>query len=177
MCKCMNVIIPTPAQQLRSISHVCKCMNVIIPTPAQLLRSISHVCKCMSVTIPPPPHHTSPSVAEHLTCVQVHECHHPHPSPAVAEHLTCVQVHECHHPHPSPAAAEHLTCVQVHECHHPHPTPPPMPLFSCKIHRDHGTVPATNIASENGWLEYDRFLLGPGLFSGVFAVSFRECNG
>ena len=92
--------------------------------------------------------HPSPSVAEHLTCVQVHECHHPHPSPAVAEHLTCVQV-----PHPSPAVAEHLTCVQVHECHHPHPTPPPVPLFSCKIHRDHVTVPATNIAPENGWLE------------------------
>ena len=29
-------------------------------------------------------------------------------------------------------------------------------------------------APENGWLEYDRFLLGPGLFSGAFAVSFRE---
>ena len=88
-----------------------------------------------------------------LLRVQVHECHHPHPSPAVAEHLTCVQVHECHHPHPSPAVAEHLTCVQVHECHHPHPTPPPIPLFSCKIHKDHGTVPATNITPDNGWLE------------------------
>ena len=74
--------------------------------------------------------------AEHLTCVQVHECrYHPHPGPAFAEHLTCVQVHECH-----------LTCVQVHECHHPHPTPPAVPLFSCKIHRDHGTVPASNIS-------------------------------
>ena len=31
-----------------------------------------------------------------------------------------------------------------------------------------------NIAPENGWLEYDRFLLGPGIFSGAFAVSFRE---
>ena len=30
-------------------------------------------------------------------------------------------------------------------------------------------------APENGWLEYDRFLLGPGQFSGAFAVSFREC--
>ncbi len=27
--------------------------------------------------------------------------------------------------------------------------------------------PETNIAPENGWLEYDRFLLGPGLFSGA----------
>ena len=27
-----------------------------------------------------------------------------------------------------------------------------------------------------GCLEYDRFLLGPGLFSGAFAVSFRVCN-
>ena len=31
-------------------------------------------------------------------------------------------------------------------------------------------------APENGWLEYDCFLLGPGLFSGAFAVSFRECR-
>ena len=29
------------------------------------------------------------------------------------------------------------------------------------------TLPETNIAPENGWLEYDRFLLGPGLFSGA----------
>ena len=37
------------------------------------------------------------------------------------------------------------------------------------------TPPETNIfAPENGWLEYDPFLLGPGLFSGAFAVSFRE---
>ena len=28
-------------------------------------------------------------------------------------------------------------------------------------------LPKTKIAPENGWLEYDRFLLGPGLFSGV----------
>ena len=34
----------------------------------------------------------------------------------------------------------------------------------------------TIFAPENGWLEYNRFLLGRlGLFSGAFAVSFREC--
>ena len=33
---------------------------------------------------------------------------------------------------------------------------------------------ASNLAPENGWLEYDCFLLGPGLFSGALAVSFRE---
>ena len=38
------------------------------------------------------------------------------------------------------------------------------------------TLPETNIAPENGWLEYDPFLLGFGLFSGAFAVSFREGN-
>ena len=27
------------------------------------------------------------------------------------------------------------------------------------------TLPATKMAPENGWLEYDRFLLEPGLFS------------
>ena len=27
------------------------------------------------------------------------------------------------------------------------------------------TLPETDIEPENGWLEYDRFLLGPGLFS------------
>ena len=32
------------------------------------------------------------------------------------------------------------------------------------------------MAPENGWLEDDRFLLGFGLFSGAFAVSFREGN-
>ena len=37
------------------------------------------------------------------------------------------------------------------------------------------TLPETKVAPENGWLEYDSFLLGPGLFSGAFAVSFREC--
>ena len=31
------------------------------------------------------------------------------------------------------------------------------------------------LAPENGWLAYDRFLLGPSLFSGALAVSFREC--
>ena len=37
------------------------------------------------------------------------------------------------------------------------------------------TLPETNIfAPENGWLEYDRFLLGPGLFSGALTVGFRE---
>ena len=38
------------------------------------------------------------------------------------------------------------------------------------------TLPETNshFAPENGWLEYDRFLLGPGLFSGANCyVSFR----
>ena len=36
------------------------------------------------------------------------------------------------------------------------------------------TLPKTNIAPTNRWLEYDPFLLGFGLFSGAFAVSFRE---
>ena len=37
------------------------------------------------------------------------------------------------------------------------------------------TLPETNIfAPENGWLEYDRFLLGWPIFRGY--VSFRECN-
>ena len=31
-------------------------------------------------------------------------------------------------------------------------------------------------APKNGWLEDYPFLLGPGLFSGAFAVSFRECT-
>ena len=34
----------------------------------------------------------------------------------------------------------------------------------------------TNIAPGNEWLEYYSVLLGPGLFSGAFAVSFRECS-
>ena len=36
------------------------------------------------------------------------------------------------------------------------------------------TLPETNIAPENGWLEDNPFLLGPGLFSGAVAVSFRK---
>ena len=38
------------------------------------------------------------------------------------------------------------------------------------------TLPETNskFALENGWLEYDRFLLGPGPISGALAVSFSE---
>ena len=36
------------------------------------------------------------------------------------------------------------------------------------------TLPETNMAPENGWLEYDRFLLGWPIFRGY--VSFRECN-
>ena len=36
------------------------------------------------------------------------------------------------------------------------------------------TLPETNIfAPKNGWLEYEPFLLGFGLFSGAFTVSFR----
>ena len=34
----------------------------------------------------------------------------------------------------------------------------------------------SHFAPEDGWLEYDCFLLGPGLLSGAFAVSFWECN-
>ena len=37
------------------------------------------------------------------------------------------------------------------------------------------TLPQTNIDPENGWLEYDRFLLGPRFFQ-VRTVSFREGN-
>ena len=44
-------------------------------------------------------------------------------------------------------------------------------MFPCSI-----TLPETNIAPKNGWLEYDPFLLGFGLFSGAFAVSFREVS-
>lgn len=29
------------------------------------------------------------------------------------------------------------------------------------------TPPDTNMSPENGWLEYDRFLFGPGPFSGA----------
>ena len=35
------------------------------------------------------------------------------------------------------------------------------------------TLPKTNIVRENGWLEYDPFLLGPGLFSGAMFCSFQ----
>ena len=43
------------------------------------------------------------------------------------------------------------------------------PFLTSKNH----TLPETNIAPENGCLEYDRFLLGRlGLFSGAFAVRF-----
>ena len=34
--------------------------------------------------------------------------------------------------------------------------------------------PETNIAPENGWLEYDRFLLEWPIFRGKLAVSFRD---
>ena len=41
---------------------------------------------------------------------------------------------------------------------------------------NNGTLPKTNskFAPTNGWLEYDPFLLGFGLFSGALVVSFRE---
>ena len=32
-------------------------------------------------------------------------------------------------------------------------------------------------APKNGWLEYDPFLLGPGLFARAIAVSFRDGCG
>ena len=35
------------------------------------------------------------------------------------------------------------------------------------------TLPETDIASENGWLEYDRFLLGWPIFGGELLVSAR----
>ena len=39
------------------------------------------------------------------------------------------------------------------------------------------TLPETNIfAPENGWLEYDCFLLGFGLFSGAMLVSGSVCS-
>ena len=52
-----------------------------------------------------------------------------------------------------------------------------MPRFSVvpRFRKQNGTLPGTNSKrSENGWLEYDPFLLGVGLFSGALAVSFRE---
>ena len=36
------------------------------------------------------------------------------------------------------------------------------------------TLPETNIFPENGWLEYNPFLLGRSIFRGKLAVSFRE---
>ena len=36
------------------------------------------------------------------------------------------------------------------------------------------TLPETNMAPENGMVGRSDFLLGPGIFSGAFAVSFRE---
>ena len=36
------------------------------------------------------------------------------------------------------------------------------------------TLPGIKLAPENGWLEYYDFLVGFGLFSGTFAVSFRD---
>ena len=38
------------------------------------------------------------------------------------------------------------------------------------------TLPETNIAPENGWLEYDPFLLGAMAYFQGRAVSFRECS-
>ena len=40
------------------------------------------------------------------------------------------------------------------------------------------TLPQTNIfAPENGWLEYDRFRLGPGLFSGANLLLVSTVSG
>ena len=36
------------------------------------------------------------------------------------------------------------------------------------------TLPETNIAPKNGWLEYDPFLLGPSAYFQGRTVSFRE---
>ena len=57
----------------------------------------------------------------------------------------------------------------------------PKKISSIPKHPKPCTLPETNEFLHlkidiNRWLEYDRFLLGP-LFSGAFAVSFRECNG
>ena len=49
--------------------------------------------------------------------------------------------------------------------------PPSFYKNSCDI-----TLLETNIEPQNGWLEYDCFLLGPDLFAGAFAVSFKEGN-
>ena len=41
----------------------------------------------------------------------------------------------------------------------------------CRLSSDFlSTLPETNITPENGWLEYDCFLLGPGLFSGAMLM-------
>ena len=51
----------------------------------------------------------------------------------------------------------------------------PSSPYGCYLENHPITLLETNIfAPKNGWLEYDCFLLGPGLFSGAFAVSFRE---
>ena len=48
--------------------------------------------------------------------------------------------------------------------------------FSWKLQKIHHlTLPETNIAPENRWLEDDPFLLGWPIFRGR-TVSFRECN-
>ena len=39
-----------------------------------------------------------------------------------------------------------------------------------------GLTASIHLKMDGWWLEYDRFLLGPGQFSGAFAVSFRECK-
>ena len=51
-----------------------------------------------------------------------------------------------------------------------------LPLHPVVANEDLKTLPETNskFAPENGCLEDKPFLLGPGLFSGAFAVSFRE---
>ena len=42
------------------------------------------------------------------------------------------------------------------------------------VHRSEVSLPKFDVAPEAWWLEYDRFLVGPRLFSGAFALSFRE---
>ena len=48
-------------------------------------------------------------------------------------------------------------------------------MVRLSVFGDKCTLPETNseFTPENGWLEYDRFLLGPGLFSGAMLVSGR----
>ena len=43
-------------------------------------------------------------------------------------------------------------------------------------HNKKPTLPETNIASENGWMVGILVSVWDGLFSGAFAVSFRECS-